>query len=98
MKLNTKTTINNLDGKPIKESELRDAKDLTIGIILSSLLLYREQGTFDTMKSYDLGSRLYKDDVVEIDKPDRDKLIEITEKSQNPVIVKGQVIEILKQL
>lgn len=92
MKINTQTSIKNLDGKDIKDGE----KFFTIGKALSEIMVSAEVG--GKMKCFVLAQKFFNDKEVDLDEADKELVksaIEATKLYNN--LVTGQLLVILTE-
>ena len=94
MKLNLKQTFKNLKGEDVKVEN----ETLTLGIILANIVLapHKDKNGFRPLKSWELGKKLYENDIIELDMSDFIQIKELVENHENyfPFIL-GQVLEML---
>jgi len=85
-----------LSGKPLP-SEEKD-RPFTLGHFLVAVInTTAKEKNFPPLKAYDLSSRLYKENFVQIDDADFIKLKELVEQSNFPVILIGNVLKLLSK-
>jgi len=92
MKINTQTSIKNLDGKDIKDGD----KFFTIGKALSEIMVGAESG--GKMKCFVLAQKFFNDKEVDLDEADKELVkstIEATKLYNN--LVTGQLLVILTE-
>lgn len=93
--INTFTQLFDFNGKAIPGEE---GKPFTLGQFLISVLNNTpKEKNFPPMKAYDLASRLYKENFVELDKADFIKLKTLVEDATNfSTLFVGQVLTLLE--
>lgn len=91
MKLNTQTTLNDLDDKPIDF----DGKVLTIGFVLERSLTVEPFNHIKPLKALAMAQRFHSGETIEIDESDLSDLRQAIEESKiwTP-IVKGRALQI----
>jgi len=93
--INLDTQLKQIDETPVS----RDNKPFTIGWALSDMVLTTETKSFDKLKTYELGKKLFNCEDIDLDSSDSKKLKEIVEhdKGFSPIVA-GQIIEYLDTL
>lgn len=90
-----KTVLLALNDEPIKNSE---GKDFTVGEALANIMLSDKVKSFDKFKSYDMAKKFYKQESIELDAPDFEKVKAIVKESEYSPVVAGQIEEIFSKL
>lgn len=94
MKINTKTLIKDVSGKPMPTQE----GDLSLGVVIGNILFSDE--SIGKLKGYTLGMKFYQDEEVDVDEADLQAIkraIETTKVFPSNLIT-GQALSIINNL
>lgn len=102
MKISTKIVLLDEKDEPLKDGDAADAKELTLGRLVSCYLLFNS--STDPLRSFELGTEFAKKEEVELESKDvqfiRTILVSPMDRSTRynyaPIVV-GQVIGLLEQ-
>jgi len=100
MKLNTRQTYKTLTGKTIEAQDGTASKVLTLGMVLSEVVLapHRDKNGFRPLKSYELAQKFYDREEVELDNSDYIQIKELVEGTENyGTIIIAQTLLMLEE-
>lgn len=96
MKLNTNTSIKNLDGDEVTVNRDGERDALTYGDVITNAVLSRRTG--DKAKQFSLGTRIYEGGEVDLTDDEVSFIIDaLDDDNQYTSLVTGQIIDSLEQ-